>query len=158
MTSTTLTATAQEHCIVHANKTCGYLNSQCSTLLMNNIDILDHQFVDMSDYIYCLIPYGLALPLILLSCCSRESIDANTKLMNLNIVYVFLLISFTLRCFWLFARGFGFWDIETRVIQKEDCSTCLACTWATIPHLFNRVAVLTYFTAYTCVCKIWLDV
>ena len=78
MTSTTLTATAQEHCIVHANKTCGYLNSQCSTLLMNNIDILDHQFVDIV-IIYVLAPYGLAMPLILLSCCSRESIDANTN-------------------------------------------------------------------------------
>ena len=148
----------EAQCVVHANETCGYLNAQCSTFLINTIDILDNQRLDMSDYIYCLVPYAIALPMIVMSCYSRENMGSRAAGVDLTTVYIFLLISFVLRCLWLLAKGLGFWDIETRVVQDTRCSMCLACTWNIIPHLFNRLAVLSYFTAYTCVCKIWLDV
>ena len=148
----------EAQCIVHANETCGYLNAQCSTFSINDIDILDGQRLDMSDYIYCLVPYSIALPMIVMSCYSRENLGSRAGGVNLSTIYIFLLISFVLRCLWLLSRGLGFWDIETRVVQTTTCSMCLACTWNIIPHLFNRLAVLSYFTAYTCVCKIWLDV
>ena len=121
------------------------------------MDVLDPGVVKV-DYVYCLIAYAVSLPLILISCCSRESIAKNKNAAKLSNVYICLLISFTLRCFWLISKGFGIWDDDTRVVQKENCSMCFACTWTSIPHIFNRVSVLSFFTAYSCVCKIWLDV
>lgn len=144
-------------CSVNPNATCGYRNAECSVPRFSHMDVLDPKVVNV-DYVYCLIAYAVSLPLVLLSCCSRESIVKNKNAAKLNNVYICLLISFTLRCFWLISKGFGIWDDDTRVVQSENCSMCFACTWTFIPHLFNRFSVLSYFTAYSCVCKIWLDV
>ena len=144
-------------CFVSPNATCGYRNAECSVPRFRHMDILDPDVVKV-DYVYCLMAYTVSLPLILVSCCSRESIVKNKNAARLSNVYVCLLISFTLRCFWLVSKGFGIWDDDSRVVQNENCSMCFACTWTFIPHLFNRFSVLAFFTAYSCVCKIWLDV
>ena len=65
-------------CFVSPNATCGYRNAECSVPRFSHMDVLDPKVVN-ADYVYCLIAYAVSLPLVLLSCCSRESIVKNKK-------------------------------------------------------------------------------